>query len=156
MRRWKGTTSNMFFWIYLLIRFVSLGSWTTLDVEPFSPGTSVRRENGFYDDIQRAFYSGYFAGHGLKVQALSLPNGMIGSVYVSSLRNSDSGLLNLSGLNEYLEDLFRDAGMLLPSAGNQFPAAYADGTFLQLSCIVATRRTGDDDAHRIATRMSSE
>ena len=79
---------------------------------------------------------------------------MIGSVYVSSLQNSDSGLLNLSRLNEYLEDLFRDEGILLPSAGNQFPAAYADGVFLQLSCIVATRRTGGDDACRIATRMS--
>ena len=79
---------------------------------------------------------------------------MIGSIYVSSLRNSDSGLLNLSGLNEYLEDLFRTENMFLPRAGNQFPAVYADGTFPQLSCVVATRRTGDDNAHRIATRMS--
>ena len=62
------------------------------------PGRSTRRRMGVHDDPQRSFYSGYFAGHGLKLQALTLPNGMLGSIYLVSLRVSDSGLLNMSGL----------------------------------------------------------
>ena len=42
-----------------------------------APGITSRRVYGFYDDAQRSFYSAYFAGHGLKVQTLTLPNGMI-------------------------------------------------------------------------------
>ena len=47
---------------------------------------------------------------------MSLPNGMIGSVYVGSWRESDSGLLNMSGLDSYLSDLFREYDMHLPDA----------------------------------------
>ena len=54
---------------------------------------------GYHDDIQRAFYSGYFSGHRLKVQAVTLPNDMFGGVYLWSWRTSDSGSLNMSGLN---------------------------------------------------------
>jgi hypothetical protein len=77
------------------------------------PGVHVRREQGITADIQRAFYSGYFAAHGLKVQVVQLPNGMIRSVFVASLCNSDSGMLNLSGLNLYLTSLLQDHGLLL-------------------------------------------
>ena len=61
--------------------------------------------HGFYDDVQRVFYSHYFAGHGLKLQALVLPNGTIGSAYVGAWRVSDTGLLNMSGLDSYLSGL---------------------------------------------------
>lgn len=98
------------------------------------------REYGFIDDVQRAFYSGYFKAHGLKAQVATLPNGMIGSILIASLRNSDSGLLNMSNLNDYLSGLLEEAGMRLPQAGNQLPAVYADGMFPQLSCIVARYR----------------
>ena len=108
----------------------------------------------FYDDIQRSSYSGYFAGHGLKVQVVSLPNGMIGSIFVSSIRNSDSGIVNMSGLNEYLEGLFQHANMQMDGANGQFPAVYGDGIFPQLSCIVASRRQGSERVQRIATRMA--
>jgi hypothetical protein len=82
-------------------------------------------------------FSGYFSGHGLKVQVVMLPNGMIGSIFVASLRHSDSGLLNMSGLNIYLTSLFRDfrENMLGPNQ-DIFPAVYGDGIFPALSCIV--------------------
>ena len=73
-----------------------------------APGIGARRRLGFVDDAQRAFYSGYFAAHGIKVQAITLPNGLIGSIYLGSLRVNDSGLLNMSNLNSYLVDLFNE------------------------------------------------
>ena len=61
-----------------------------------APGRTLRRRYGLTQDVQRAFYSGYFSGHGLKVQALTLPNGLFGSVFVASLRIRDCGLQNMS------------------------------------------------------------
>ena len=55
------------------------------------------------DEIQRAFFSNYFVAHGLKYLTLLLPNGLIGSVFGSSLAQNDSGCLNKSGLCSYLE-----------------------------------------------------
>jgi hypothetical protein len=57
-----------------------------------APGRDTRRRLGYIEDVQRAFYSGYFAGHGLKVQGITLPNGLFGSVFVAPLRVSDAGL----------------------------------------------------------------
>ena len=51
----------------------------------------------FFDDMQRSFYGGYFGGHGFKVHALMLPNGMFGLIYLASLRVSDLGLFSMSG-----------------------------------------------------------
>ena len=73
-----------------------------------APGQQSRRDYGLFNDVQRSFYSAYFAGHGMKVQALTLPNGMFGSIYVGSWRVSDSGLLNMSGLDSYLSNLFNE------------------------------------------------
>jgi hypothetical protein len=70
-----------------------------------APGNNVRCRIGFSDDIQRTFYSGYFGHHGLKIQALTLPNGMFDSIYIGALRVSDAGLLNMSGLDSYLSKL---------------------------------------------------
>jgi hypothetical protein len=72
----------------------------------------------------------------LKVQVVQLPNGMIGSVFMASLHNSDSGMLNLSGLNFYLASLLQARGLLLED-GNVFPGLYGDGIFPALSCIIA-------------------
>ena len=67
--------------------------------------------NGDYDyasrkdnaqSIQAVFYSGYMRAHGLKYQTFVLPNGMWGSVCGSSIRYTDKGVLNMSGLIEYL------------------------------------------------------
>ena len=143
-------------YIFLNIPFESFHIFGFMDdtyCRTTRPGTSVTRHFGFFDDIQRAFYSGYFASHGLKAQVVCLPNGMVGSIFLASLRNSDSGLLNMSGLNEYLETIL--AGLEMDGANNQLPALYADGIFPQLTCIVATVRRGGEYFERLATRMAS-
>ena len=83
-----------------------------------APGISNRHTYGFSDDVQRSFYSAYFAGHGLKVQTLTLPNGMIGSVYIGAWRISDAGLLSMSDLDTYLSSLFNEYNIKLPAAHN--------------------------------------
>ena len=110
---------------------------------------------GFHDDIQRAFYSAYFAGHGMKIQVVSLPNGMVGSVYLGAWRVSDAGLLNMSGLDNYLSSLFQEFQMNLPQANGQFPAVYGDGIFPQLATIVARYRNDNEVLSMINIRMSS-
>ena len=120
-----------------------------------APGRSLRRRYGYNIDIQRSFYSGYFSGHGLKVQAVTLPNGMFGSVYIGSLRVSDCGLQNMSGLDTYLCALFREYDMSIDEAENQFPAVYGDGVFPQLSTIVARYSHPNIEQARINSRMSS-
>ena len=47
-----------------------------------APGRDTRRCLGYSEDVQRAFYSGYFDGHGLKVQAITLPSGLFGSIFL--------------------------------------------------------------------------
>ena len=54
-------------------------------------GIEICRMYGFYDNVQCSIYSTYFCGHGLKVQVITLPNGMIGSAYVETWRVSDAG-----------------------------------------------------------------
>ena len=120
-----------------------------------TPGGESRRINGFFDDVQRSFYSGYFAGHGLKVQALTLPNGMIGSCYVGSWRQSDAGMLNMSGLDTYLSSILREFEMEMPGAMGQFPAVYGDGIFPQLSTIVARYSLGNELEGRVNRRLAS-
>ena len=120
-----------------------------------APGRGMRRNIGFNDDVQRSFYSGYFSGHGLKVQALTLPNSIFGSIYLASLRVSDSGLLNMSGLDNYLCSLFRDLNIRMVSAFDQFPALYGDGIFPQLATIVARYSSPDANEQRINVRLAS-
>jgi hypothetical protein len=53
--------------------------------------------------IQRALYSGYLKVHGLKVLTVVFPNGIIAYLYGPvSARENETGLLNLSWLNEHL------------------------------------------------------
>jgi hypothetical protein len=120
-----------------------------------APGRSLRRRYGLTEDVQRAFYSGYFSGHGLKVQALTLPNGLFGSVFVASLRISDCSLQNMSGLDTYLSSIFREHNLQIVDADNQLPSTYADGVFPNLATIVARYSNGTEEQQRINTRMSS-
>ena len=150
--------ANVNRFIFLGIPFESFRIFGFLDDTGFrttAPGRSTRRIMGFHDDPQRSFYSGYFAGHGLKVQALTLPNGMFGSIYIASLRVSDSGLLNMSGLDAYLSNLFREFNMQLINAFGQFPALYGDGIFPQLATIVARYATPNINERHINMRLSS-
>ena len=95
--------------------------------------------------------SGYFRGHGLKTQVLLFPNGMVGSVFVAALRHNDNGMVNLSGLSQYLHSL------LLPYAlpSNLLPCAYGDGIFTLLPTIIPRFKRPNDAERRYNIRMSS-
>ena len=96
------------------------------------PGDSVRRRRGFIDNIQRAFFSGYFHKHGLKAQVVFLPIGLIGSVYIAELRQNDTGVLNMSGLDSYLVRIFTRFNCLV---GGLFPCVYCDGIFPETNTV---------------------
>jgi hypothetical protein len=49
--------------------------------------------------------SGYIKAHRLKYQTVFFPNGMVAGVYGTSGNNNDVGVLNLSRLATYLEQL---------------------------------------------------
>ena len=120
-----------------------------------APGREARRKYGFTDDIQRSFYSGYFSAHGIKAQVLSLPNGMIGSIYLGSWRVSDSGMLNLSGLDNYLTTLFHENEIIIPGNIPTLPVVYGDGVFPCLPTILPRYNNPNVDERRINTRLSS-
>ncbi len=69
------------------------------------PGSLANRRHDYESDIQRAFFSGYLHCHGLKAQVVYLPIGVIGLVFITELRQNNSGLLNMSGLNDYVVGL---------------------------------------------------
>ena len=80
-------------YVYLDIQFESWRIFGFLDDTGFrttAPGVGTIRRHGFHDDTQRAFYSAYFAGHGLKIRAITLPNEMLGSMFIGSWRISDA------------------------------------------------------------------
>ena len=96
-----------------------------------------RRENAH--DLQRAFYSTYIKANGLKGQCVCIPNGMWANVWGSSMRHNDKGVLNMSGLTDFLIDLFAANNMQLP--GGAFPSMYADTIYE--NTLVVTRRIED-------------
>ena len=51
-------------------------------------------------------YSGYEKKHGLKCQAINVPNGMWGSVWTWSLKHNNLGVFNMSGLCECILEKF--------------------------------------------------
>ena len=69
---------------------------------------------------------------GYEVSRSFFPNGMLGSVYFSSVAQNDKGVINISGLEEELERL------LLPTQLNNgtLPALYADDIYLPSTVIV--------------------
>ena len=98
-------------------------------------GGAAQTVYNFVHDVQRAFYSGYFKGHGLKSLVVFLPNGMIGSVYIASLAHNDRGLVNLSGLGDYLVELL--GGQRIGNPNNwKLPCLYGDSIFQSLECIL--------------------
>ena len=84
---------------------------------------------------------------------LLLPNGMIGSIFVCSLRHNDNGVQNLSGLNEYLVRMLRP---LYQRAGNLiYPALYGDAIFTPLATIVRPYTNPNHEQLIVNTRFSS-
>ena len=101
--------------------------------------------------MQRAFYSGYFRGHGLKYQHILLPNGLYGSVWGTSHTYNDVGVANLSGLEDYLF-----AVLEVDEHGN-LPCALADGIFGESAVVMTTKvRVGaETDERRLYKRLAS-
>ena len=99
------------------------------------------------------YLSRYFRGHGLKAQVVLLPNGMIGSIFICSLRHNDNGVVNLSGLNDYLvsilDPIYQVGGNLV------YPAVYGDGIFSTLATIIKPYASPNDEQKIINTRFSS-
>jgi hypothetical protein len=95
----------------------------------------------------------YFRGHGLKAQVLLLPNGMIGSIFICSLRHNDNGVQNLSGLNDYLVQLLAP----LCRVHNQwiYPAVYGDAVFTPLATITRPHVNPNEEQHIVNMRCSS-
>ena len=126
--------------VLLSIPFASFRMFGFLDdirLRTTAPGITSRHINRFFDEVQRSFYLAYLSGHGLKVKTLTLPNGMVGSVYLGAWRVSDSGLLTMSGLDSYLTSIFNKFNMKLAGTHNQFPAVYGDAIFPQSADIVS-------------------
>lgn len=104
--------------------FRIFGFMDDVDMATCRPGDFADRFEHFFHDIQRAFYSGYFKDHGLKAQVVYLPNGMIGSVFVTSMAHNDVGIMNMSGIDDYLQEL-----LINHMIGPHFPALYVDGIY---------------------------
>jgi hypothetical protein len=100
-----------------------------------------------------------FAAHGIKAQGVYLPNGLIGSIYLASWRNSDSGVLNMSGLPDYLQEILRDSELHYIYRNGierqELPALYADGIFPQLVTIMARYRNPNELQGRVNRRLAS-
>lgn len=101
------------------------------------PGDTTNRRMFFLHDVQRAFYSGYFKSHGLKAQAVLLPNGMYGSVFLSSMAHNDIGTLNLSGIDDYLQTL-----LVNQLIDGHFPSLYVDAIFNVKNTIIPRFKGG--------------
>jgi hypothetical protein len=95
------------------------------------PGSSATRRHDYESDIQRAFYSGYLCHHGLKAQVVYLPIGVNGSVFITKLWQNNSGVINMSGLNDCLVGLL--SGNLV---GQLLPCLYCDGIFANMATVL--------------------
>ena len=109
----------------------------TISHSTCTPGTgpintdNKRRPNSY--NIQRAFYTRYGKKHGLKTQVLLLPNGIVGHCWVHSMAQNDRGLINLSGLEEYMRDVlnpYRIGDFMM------LPATYADSIYVPSEVVI--------------------
>ena len=82
-----------------------------------------------------------------------LPNGMIGSIFICSLRHNDNGVQNLSGLNDYLVSL---VDPIYHQNGNPvYPAVYGDGIFATLATIMRPFPNPNHHQKIVNTRFAS-
>ena len=114
--------------------------------------------NGDYDyasrkdnahNIQAAFYSGYMKSQGLKYQTVLLHNGMWGSVYGSAMRHNDKGVLNMSGLVDYMMSI------LPPIQGVGLPGLYGDRIFDTYAVLYRAILNPDENEEILNRRMNS-
>ena len=139
-------------WILHHFQFDSFCPFGFLDdfaIPTARPGSWTRKVNDFEHDIQRAFYSGYLRRHGLKAQVVYLPIGIVGSIFITELRQNDNGVQNISGLNNYLVDLL--SGIFIDGL---FPCLYCDGIFATLSTIVPQFTNPMPELHLLNMRLA--
>lgn len=115
------------------------------------PGSWSGRINNYQHDVQRALYSGYLRWHGLKAQVVYLPIGIIGSVFITELRQNDNGVQNISRLNNYLIDLL--GGCFV--SGGLMPCLYCDGIFATLTTILPQFNNPSPELHLLKMRLAS-
>ena len=84
-----------------------------------------------------------------KCQVVLLLDGMISSLFLSSIRHNDNGLVNLSGLNEYLTTI------LAPIHQYVFPALYCDAIYGLLPTLVRRYQNPTPQQRIVNRRMSS-
>ena len=82
------STLNIPFESFRIFDCVDDTSFTTT-----APGWDAIQRLGYSEDTQRAFYSRYITDYVLKIQAVTLPNGLFDSIYVAHLSD---GLPNMS------------------------------------------------------------
>ena len=131
--------------------FRPFGVYDCVGVATGRPGGEAVRTEDLAHDVQRAVYSGYFRGWGLKCGVVYLPIGLIGCVFISELRQNDNGVQNMSGLNDYLCQLLN--GCLLVSG--LFPALYTDGIFAVLATILPRFRNPTPEQRLLNLLMAS-
>ena len=102
---------------------------------------------------QLLFDSRHFRAHGLKAQVSLLPNGMIGSIFICSLRQNDNGVQNLSGLNDCLLSILQPLHEL--EGDSVHPAVCGDGIFATLAAIVKPHPNPNHEQRIVNTRFSS-
>jgi len=91
-------------------------------------------------ELQRAFYSRYGKSHGLRLQAITLPDGMFGHIYISPMSQNDKGVLNLSGLQEALMEEFDRTGTRVQDM--HYPCLAGDDIYV--NTLVVTKSNSDD------------
>ena len=69
----------------------------------------------------------------MKTQGLLLPNGMIGHAWVHSIAHNDLGMINLSGLEEYLADILEEHRV---GEAQLLPAVYGDAIYIPSEVIL--------------------
>jgi hypothetical protein len=104
--------------------FCIFGFLNDFEMATARPANSATRMHGFVENICWAFYSGYICHHSLKAQVVYLPIGIVGSIFITELCQNNNGLLNMSGLNDYLCWLL--SGHFIRGL---LPYIYCDGIF---------------------------
>jgi hypothetical protein len=111
----------------------------------------IKRSNGSLLDLQQALYSGYKKKHGLRALVVTLPMGIIGGVHISEMRQNDNGVLNISGLSDYLVELLGNIRV-----GGLFPCLYGDSIFKVLPTLIPRQRSPCPlAARRVTVRLST-
>ena len=100
--------------------------------------------------ISHPLFSSYFRFHGLKIQVIVLPNGMIAHIFITSLVQSDLGVWNMSGVGPELVRLLRNS----VRQNGLFAALYGDGIFTPHLCLVPRYRNPNDRELRINMRFA--